>query len=301
MPSNVRSNVMDVPYRQDTGLLAQEEHMTLIRKIPSIAALLLSAGLSNAQTVVLDSTAGWINKQAGCVSTGNCSAGFGAGPNAITTIGQTLTAPTFDMGAYTTGGLLKSFSLFLNQQSSGFKAYVYHWTMDPADPANNLQFNDGPALFTSSTVTTGSVPANGAFKQVTFNFGNGVLLSAHQNYVVMISTSQVQTARSPGSMFGTATTDTYAGGQLIYALGGLTPAQLGSSAGLDAASGTLSNWDCAVGYPCANGVDGGDLAFKATIAIPEAEVYVMMTACLCLIGFVARRRKVSSDGAVDLT
>jgi hypothetical protein len=48
-------------------------------------------------------------------------------------------------------------------------------------------------------------------------------------------------------------------------------------------------------------VDGGDLAFKATVAVPEAEVYVMMTACLGVIGFVARRRKVSSDGAASLT
>jgi hypothetical protein len=265
--------------------------MTATSKFSWAAALLLVSSAATAQSIVLDSTAGWINKQSGCVSTGNCSNGFGAGANAITTIAQTITAPEFDMGTYTTGGLLKSFSLFLSQQAAGFKAYVYHWTQHAVDPANNIQYNDGPALFTSSTVTTGAVPANGAFKQVTFNFGNGVLLNANDTYVVMISTSQVQTTQSPGSMYGTTTTDTYSGGQLMYALGGLTPSQLGNASTLDANAGTLSLWDCTVGFPCANGVDGGDLAFKATIAILEPGTAVQFLAGMAALGGLLRQRR----------
>jgi hypothetical protein len=103
-------------------------------------------------------------------------------------------------------------------------------------------------------------------------------------------------------MYGTTATDTYAGGQLIYALGGLTPAQLGNSSTLDASSGTLSLWDCTVGLPCANGVDGGDLAFKATIAaVPEPDGYALMIAGLGLIGFIVRRRPASRAGSVSLT
>ncbi len=256
--------------------------MWLMKILASFGLALLSVWAS-AQTTI-DTTAGWINKQSGCLSSGNCSLGFGAGPNAITTIGQTIYSGD--------GGMLKSFSFYLNQQSAGFKAYVYHWTQDATDPANNLQYNDGPALFTSSTMTTGAVPANGAFKQVTFNFGNGILLNPNENYVVMISTSQVQTAQSAGSMYGTTTTDSYTGGQLVYALGGLNPAQLGNSSTLSLTSGTLSMWDCMVGVPCDNGVDGGDLAFKAVIsAVPEPETYAMLLAGLGLIGATVKRRK----------
>jgi hypothetical protein len=245
--------------------------------------LALLSGLASAQSTI-DSTAGWLNKQSGCVTSGNCSNGFGAGPNAITTIGQTIYSGD--------GGMLKSFSFYLNQQAAGFKAYVYHWTQDATDPANNLQFNDGPALFTSATTTTGSVPANGAFKSITVNFGNGVLMNPNDNYIVMISTSQVQTAQSPGSMYGTTTTDSYTGGQLVYAMGGLTPAQLGNSTTLSLTGGNLSMWDCTVGYPCGNGVDGGDLAFKAVIAaVPEPKTYAMLLAGLGLIGASLKRRE----------
>lgn len=116
------------------------------------------------------------------------------------TYGQTIT-PT---ARQTT---LESFTFKLGFAGAAVnsKAYIYQWDGSKAT---------GSALYTSAPVSIGSAAQ---FYTVTFNTG-GTTLTANQQYVIMMSTSELQGgAPNSAARWGSVGNNTaYAGGQFVY-------------------------------------------------------------------------------------
>jgi uncharacterized protein with beta-barrel porin domain len=125
--------------------------------------------------------------------------GWGA-PNTAT-YGQTIT-PTAGQTR------LSGFTFELSQSGgtpSQYQAFVYQW-----DSVNNRI--TGSSLFTSGVVTA---PAGAAFTPVTFNTGN-VALTAGQQYVLFLSTSNQQPQANGTYKWGSTINTAYAGGQFVF-------------------------------------------------------------------------------------
>ena len=147
------------------------------------------------------------------------------------TYGQTFTATASQTR-------LSSFTFELSQQSGTapqYQAFVYRF-----DSATNRIV--GPALYTSGVVTA---PTGAAFTPVTFNTGN-ITLTAGQQYVLMLSTSNQQPQANASYRWGALTNNAAVpNGQFVF-----------NNNGANFASLSTTNWSFI----------GEDLAFSALLS-----------------------------------
>jgi len=198
-----------------------------------IAALLAIAVVSSASTaaasiappdntaVTIDTTTAW---------NGTTSINSWGTPDTAT-YGQTITPSARQI-------ILNSFTFNLEKTSGTapqYQAFVYQW-----DSVNNRI--TGSALYTSAILTA---PTSGTFVPVTFNTG-GTALTAHQQYVLFLTTSTVSGQASSAYGWGSVPDATYANGRFVFMNNSSTFALLSTSA-------WTTSW-------------GGDLAFISTFA-----------------------------------
>jgi hypothetical protein len=218
---------------------------SLVFKLALSVMTVLACATTAHATSDIDTTSTW---------NGSSSIGSFGVPNTAT-YGQTITTDA-------AGGILDSFSFYLSSLgSTPFQAYVFAWDGSKAT---------GPALFTSSVLTTGSYSG---YQEVSVNTG-GVNLAANSAYVLAFSTSGLQTGQANRSSRWGFEGDVYSGGEFVY---------LNNTDNLSAlTSQAWTAW-----------YDGSDLAFKANFsavaAVPEPETYALFAAGLGLMGWSRRR------------
>ncbi len=197
----------------------------------------------------------------------NASVGnFGAGATA--TFGQTITAPAQD-------SLLTRFAFVLENFGGApleADAEVYAW-----DGAGVL----GPALFQSAPFTIAANSAADPLAGVLYRATPNITLSAGGQYVLLFTTSGLQSSQSAAAQFGAVTPATYTDGSLVTLESGNDHSALSGS----------SDYFVNPSY---------DLAFQADFAplpeanpVPEASTTVSLGLLLMLGagGTVAARRK----------
>lgn len=209
---------------------------------------------------------------------------------AAPTVGEVITAPTDN------NTLLQSFGVTMVGSSPGFQmnmtAAVFAWDQSDFRPM-------GPAL-ASSSITTPVTSAPAPYLNNFYNlvFSPDAQLSPGQQYVVLFSTLGVpQSLLYYGTSFGVTYTDTYNGGEMVFASAGAlhessTPlsaieterwGQTGSCDELQLSTLCLGSAQGYFQYP---GIVAPDLAFSAdfepaTAAVPEpASLSLFGIACL---------------------
>lgn len=169
------------------------------------------------------------------------------------TYGQTITADS-------AGGVLKSFTFYLTGLDLNIRGYVFGW-----DGVKAV----GPALADSGTFNIGDTFSG--FKAVTVATGD-VALAANQQYVLLLTSSGLQAGKFNSNTWGALTSNAYSGGELVFHNSGNDLSSLSADPG----------WDCADG--CGFAANGGDLAFKAQIALAPALVPEPAGHALMLVG-----------------
>jgi len=125
--------------------------------------------------------------------------------------------------------------------------------------------------------------AGSGFKEVAINTG-GIDLAPNRQYVLLLTSSGMQSGLGNTNNWGVLRSNAYAGGEFVFHNSGNALASL------------QSDWDCGDG--CGFAGTGVDLAFKAQIdpvaVIPEPEAAAMMLFGLAAVGIAARRRRFNS-------
>jgi len=181
------------------------------------------------------------------------------------TFGQSITMDA-------SGGRLQSFSFYLTPLNLNIRSYVYLW--------DGLKAVGAP-LFAGPMFNIGAVGSG--FKEVAINTG-GIDLAPNKQYVLLLTSSGMQSGLGNTNNWGVLRSNVYAGGEFVFHNSSNTLASL------------QSDWDCGDG--CGFAGTGFDLAFKAQIdpvaVIPEPEAAAMMLFGLAAVGIAARRRRSNS-------
>ena len=217
------------------------------------------------------------------------------------TVGQVITAPTDG------NNTLESFTVAMPGSSPGFQlnmtAAVFAWDATDFHPAGSALVDTA----ISSPEMTGTAPYLNDFYNLTFS--PGVQLSPGQQYVVLFSTLGVsQSHFYDGDSFGVTFTDTYAGGEMVFAsvgalhesatsLEAIETERWGETNSCDQLQLSTLCLGAAQGYFQYPGIVAPDLAFSADFepagaAVPEpSSVGMLIIGCLAYAAMLRRGRK----------
>jgi hypothetical protein len=169
------------------------------------------------------------------------------------------------------GGVLDSFTFYLSALDLDIRAYVFRW-----DGLKAV----GPALFTGPVFNLGS--AYSGFAPVTINTG-ALTLVPNSKFVLLLTSSGLQTSKANIGSWGALRTDAYSGGEFVLTNSGNDLSLLSDPLG----------WDCPDG--CGFFGVGADLAFKAQItpmpsSVPEPGAGALMLLGVALTAATRLRR-----------
>ena len=217
-------------------------------------SLFLLAGASSALAVTVINTIPLWNGS-------DTIASFGV-PN-TQTYGQTITVPAGETS-------LTSFRFLIDDEGNGaatFVAYVFAWD-------NVNEFITGPALYTSSPVTT---PNAAGFQPYTFTIPGGIPVTAGQQYVLFATTS-TSAQNNSSCRWATVPDSVYGGGTFVFQNNGNNFAALSSVA-----------WTTSFGIDTAFGVAFGGASLDASVPTLGGSALLLLGAGLGLVGLLALR------------